>query len=145
MAYDKNVIVRLSQQDVEALDRKARYFHTSRSEVIRSLINLPIVTTESALAKNADDELHVIVFDKKILRDLKSQIKRYGYHYDQGIRALNTIAKHGLLKVEKNLFFWEQAKNELEQVNEATPLIRAEIERVEALAKTRTWLEELSD
>ena len=142
MANTERLDVRISERDHQRLKRAARYFNTSQAEMIRALINLPIAKIDTALAANSDEELHVLVFDDKTLKNLVSQIRRYGYHYDQGIHALNTIAKKGLLKDKDNRDFWERACTKLESVDAATKELMTLAQSIEKKASEGVRLKE---
>ena len=142
MANTVRLDVRISESERQHLKRAARYFNTTQSEMLRALINLPIAKIDTALAANSGEELYVLVFDTKTLKELVSQIRYYGYHYDQGIHALNTIAKKGFLKDKNNRDFWERACEKLESVNAATEQLMATAESIVEKANDITKLDE---
>lgn len=75
---------RMTRDDLELLARSADALGMGRSEYLRTLIRIPV---EAAGAGST-----VYVIDNKTLAQMAVELVRWGRHYNQAVRALNTIA-----------------------------------------------------
>ena len=106
----------------------------SKSEYMRLLVRIP-VSTEA----NADEE-HRILFDRKALWALSRELRKWGYHYNQAVHALNTVkyfierGKAGSDVLEGKGPLIEE---ELSQVNENAARLTGELARISAEMLTR--------
>lgn len=83
MAYENMVSLRLSDADRALLDMAVGKSGLSRSQYLRALLRIP---------GDAADERTVYVVDGKSMARLALELTRWGRHYNQAVRALNTIA-----------------------------------------------------
>lgn len=84
MEYPAMASFRMTHDDLELLARSADALDMGRSEYLRTLIRIPV---EAAGAGSA-----VYVIDNKTLAQMAVELVRWGRHYNQAVRALNTIA-----------------------------------------------------
>lgn len=119
-----SVRVRLSDDELSKLDSDAKRLGTSRSSLVRALISLPIETTLSDGIE--DSASRVLVLDKNEVNNLRLQVRRWGVHFDESLRALNIIKQRGLSKKSYELYL--RAIDYLEDIDKASDslLVRAE-------------------
>ena len=80
--------IRLSQQDKSLLKRRSEEFGMTQTDYMRMLINLPLRMVDEGM----EDESDLFVIDRWGAGRIAAQLQRLGYHYNQGIHALNAIA-----------------------------------------------------
>ena len=83
MDYPKMVSCRMTSDDLDRLTASAQLAGMARSEYLRTLIRIPA----SASGKGA-----VYVIDNRTMAKMLAELIRWGRHYNQAVRALNTIA-----------------------------------------------------
>ena len=83
MDYPEMVSCRMTSGDLDRLTASAQRAGMARSEYLRTLIRIPA----SASGKGA-----VYVIDNRTMAKMLSELIRWGRHYNQAVRALNTIA-----------------------------------------------------
>lgn len=83
MDYPEMVSCRMTSGDLDRLTASAQRAGMARSEYLRTLIRIPA----SASGKGA-----VYVIDSRTMAKMLSELIRWGRHYNQAVRALNTIA-----------------------------------------------------
>lgn len=83
MDYPEMVSCRMTSGDLDRLTASAQLAGMARSEYLRTLIRIPA----SASGKGA-----VYVIDSRTMAKMLSELIRWGRHYNQAVRALNTIA-----------------------------------------------------
>lgn len=77
---------RLAEDDYQKLVERCRKAELSQSNYLRYLIRIPIVID----AEHGED-VRCIVLDRKSMAKLSKELTRWGYHYNQAVRAMNTI------------------------------------------------------
>ena len=83
MDYPEMVSCRMTSDDLDRLTASAQHAGMARSEYLRTIIRIPA----SASGKGA-----VYVIDNRTMAKMLSELIRWGRHYNQAVRALNTIA-----------------------------------------------------
>ena len=83
MDYPEMVSCRMTTDDFQRLTRSAEDVGMARSEYLRTLIRIPA----SASGRGA-----VYVIDNRTMAKMLAELIRWGRHYNQAVRALNTIA-----------------------------------------------------
>ena len=83
MDYPEMVSFRITAADLDRLAASAQRAGMARSEYLRTLIRIPA----GASGKGA-----VYVIDNRTMAKMLSELIRWGRHYNQAVRALNTIA-----------------------------------------------------
>lgn len=78
------VTCRMTDEDYERLQASADSLGMHRSEYLRTLVRIP--TSPSNGSKT------VYVIDNRTLAKMAVELVRWGRHYNQAVRALNTIA-----------------------------------------------------
>lgn len=81
---DRFVHCRLSEADFECFHAHAEELELAPSEYLRYMIRIPVD------ADGADGK--TVVLDTKALSQIYGELVRWGYHYNQAVHALNTIA-----------------------------------------------------
>lgn len=84
MDYPAMVSCRMTDEDRSLLLERAEALGMERSEYLRTLIRIPT-------APSGGGE-RVYVIDNKTLARMAVELVRWGRHYNQAVRALNTIA-----------------------------------------------------
>lgn len=87
--------VRLTPEEKEDICQKAAELDTTPSALIRALATMPMEVAQEAIEgryKREDGKYRVLVFDRETYPKLIYQLRKWGYHYDGCLRALNTIA-----------------------------------------------------
>lgn len=77
---------RLAEDDYQKLVERCRRAELSQSSYLRYLIRIPIVTDT-----DHGEDVRCIVLDRKSMAKLSKELTRWGYHYNQAVRAMNTI------------------------------------------------------
>ena len=83
MDYPEMVSWRMTSGDLDRLTASAQRAGMAPSQHLRTLIRIPA----SASGKGA-----VYVIDSRTMAKMLSELIRWGRHYNQAVRALNTIA-----------------------------------------------------
>lgn len=79
--------IRISPQDKALLKRRCDEFGMTQTDYVRMLINLPLRMVDEGM-----EESDLFVIDRWGAVRIAAQIRRLGYHYNQGVHALNAIA-----------------------------------------------------
>ena len=83
---ERRVTFRMEGGDYDALCERCERAGLSKSEYLRYLVRIPL-STEA----NAGDE-HRILVDRRALWSMSRELTKWGYHYNQAVHALNSIA-----------------------------------------------------
>ena len=126
----KLISCRLTESDSEALRSHAESLELNQSDYIRHLIRIPVdgdgLATGEAL----------ISLDTKTFGRISSELVRWGRHYNQAVRAMNTIAFHLRRgKIDEELFSEqiERANDKLDATESGRAAVLKELERLETL------------
>ena len=125
--------IRISPQDKTLLKRRCEEFGMTQTDYMRMLINLPLRMVDEGMEEGSD----LFVIDRWGAVRIALQIRRIGYHYNQGIHALNAIAYY-LKRDEADsmdaLDALKHATEKLEAVNEG---VRGICEQLNSLTGKR--------
>lgn len=126
----KLISCRLNESDFDALQNHAASLELNQSDYLRYLIRIPV--DQEGLATG--DRL--ILLDTRTFGRIYSELIRWGRHYNQAVRALNTIALHVRHGRWDDDIFLEQLRKANEQL-EKTETGRADVvdqlERLETM------------
>ena len=120
---------RLAEADYQRLVERCRKADLSQSKYLRYLIRIPIVGEPEH-----SEDIRCVVLDRKSIAKLSKELTRWGYHYNQAVRAMNTInyyVAHG--KADDRILDGkaESIEFELMSVNENAQRIVYEIARLQ--------------
>lgn len=122
MDYTAMVSCRMTDEDHSLLLERAEALGMGRSEYLRTLIRIPTAPAGGGEC--------VYIIDNKTLARMALELVRWGRHYNQAVKALNTIAlfvrrssapnaadiQRLLDKAEKNLEQVEEGRSAIEYV-----------------------------
>ena len=126
----KLISCRLTESDFEALRSHAESFELNQSDYIRHLIRIPVDGDGLATGEK------LISLDTKTFGRIYSELVRCGRHYNQAVRAMNTIALHLRRgKIDEELFAEqiERANDKLDATESGRAALLKELERLETL------------
>lgn len=109
----RRVTFRMDEADYAELCARCERAGLSKSEYMRLLVRIP-VSTEA----NAGEE-HRILFDRKAMWAMSRELRKWGYHYNQAVHALNTVK-----------YFIERGKAASDVLEGKGPLIEEELGKV---------------
>lgn len=121
---------RLSDGDYQMLKQHAESLLLSQSDYLRYLIRIPIEGDGLAV----DDRC--VALDTQTIGRIYAELVRWGRHYNQAVRAMNTVALHMRRgKWDSELFESQIAKAAalLEKTDAGRGAVLAEMERLETL------------
>lgn len=133
--FDTLFAVRMSQEQKSEITAKAELLGLKPSDYVRTVTSLPIriADLETFLGKHDGDFIPILLFDRSLIEKLASQIRRYGYHYNQANRALNTIAKKRNLKEDDYDSLMTRAIEHLELVKDGEKSIKDQFESLKKI------------
>ncbi len=82
--HPKQIHVRMSENEIERAKRLAADTGMTLSDLIRVLLQMP--------ASSVSEGGRLIVIDRTTAAKLAREMRRWGHHYNQAVRALNAIA-----------------------------------------------------
>ena len=126
----KLISCRLSESDFDALRSHAESLQLNQSDYLRHLIRIPVCDT--GLATGA----RLISLDTKTFGRIYSELVRWGRHYNQAVKAMNTIALHlrrGKLDPEMFETQIERANAKLSETESGRAALLKELERLETM------------
>jgi hypothetical protein len=110
----EKVFFRASSEERDDIDEAARKLDLNRSEFLR--------LTNSLAVRKSDDVTATLLIDATTVEKMFIELNRWGKNYNQGIKALNTIAaklkRTNFTEEEKSLIAL-QSKNALETLLES--------------------------
>ena len=131
MPYTTRLVsCRLSESDFEALRSHAESLELNQSDYLRHLIRIPV--NDSGLATGEQ----LVSLDTKTFGRIYSELVRWGRHYNQAVRAMNTIALHLRRgKVDEGMFAQqiERANAKLSETEPGRAALLKELERLETM------------
>ncbi len=128
MGYTYTISCRMTDEDREQLCSQAAKLQLSPSDYLRYLIRIPVDI------KEATDSSKCIVVDTDTLEDLSSELTKWGYHYNQAVHAMNTVAlfiRRGRVDYEHFNVNVRNIETELAMVNAACGELRHQLEDIE--------------
>lgn len=90
--YPERLYVRLAREDKERAQEAAEAMGLSLSDLVRLMVRL--AAADPGLAERAASEGGPIVLDTATCLRIARELRRWGYHYNQGVHALNSVAFH---------------------------------------------------
>lgn len=90
--YPERLYVRLAREDKEHAQEVAEAMGLSLSDLVRLMVRL--AAADPGLAERAASEGGPIVLDTATCLRIARELRRWGYHYNQGVHALNSVAFH---------------------------------------------------
>ena len=90
--YPERLYVRLAREDKERAQEVAGAMGLSLSDLVRLMVRL--AAADPGLAARAASEGGPIVLDTATCLRIARELRRWGYHYNQGVHALNSVAFH---------------------------------------------------
>lgn len=90
--YPERLYVRLAREDKERAQEVAEAMGLSLSDLVRLMVRL--AAADPGLAARATSEGGPIVLDTATCLRIARELRRWGYHYNQGVHALNSVAFH---------------------------------------------------
>ncbi len=90
--YPERLYVRLAREDKERAQGVAEAMGLSLSDLVRLMVRL--AAADPGLAERAASEGGPIVLDTATCLRIARELRRWGYHYNQGVHALNSVAFH---------------------------------------------------
>lgn len=124
--HAKQLHVRMSQGELDRARRLAGMFDMTLSDLIRVLTQLPV-----AALSNAPNSL--IVIDCETAAGLRREMRRWGYHYNQAVHALNAIAYYLRLNEMDECEVLEELNKvscKVESMNNGVSLLREEVDEL---------------
>lgn len=82
--HPKQIHVRMSEGEINRAKALAKSLGMTLSNLIRTLLQLP--------ASSIEEGGSVVVIDRTTAVKLVREMRRWGYHYNQAVHALNAIA-----------------------------------------------------
>lgn len=115
----RKIDVRLSEEEFALLDANARRLGASYSELIRALIRTPIALGEGSAMATSYVGLRypLAVIDAQHVDALTRQVRHYGHHYNQAVRALNTIASKRFMRADLAEGYMQRALMHLNSID----------------------------
>ncbi len=126
----KLISCRLSESDFDALRSHAESLQLNQSDYLRHLIRIPVCDTGLATGDR------LISLDTKTFGRIYSELVRWGRHYNQAVKAMNTIALHlrrGKLDPEMFETQIERANAKLSETESGRAALLKELERLETM------------
>lgn len=114
MSYTRTISCRLSESDYDALLTRSAELGVKPSEYLRYLIRIPLGT------KGFSNQEACIVFDRDSFSRILRELTKWGYHYNQAVRSMNTIA-----------LFIRRGRLELDHFASAVGLINEKLENID--------------
>lgn len=124
------ICCRLSDEDLAALNEHARDLELSNSDYLRFLIRIPVTPEGIAIENNC------ISLDVDTVGRIYGELVRWGRHYNQAVKALNTIARqvrNGRIDDKTVTELLEKANVRLEQTDTGRKEVLDQMYRIEAL------------
>lgn len=126
----KLISCRLSESDFEALRSHASSLELNQSDYLRHLIRIPVSDDGPELSGG------LVSLDTRTFGRIYSELVRWGRHYNQAVRAMNTIALHMRRgKWDPQMFAdqIERANEKLSSTEEGRKDVLRELERLETM------------
>jgi hypothetical protein len=125
--YCQHINMRLTPDEKIRAISLAKSKDLSFSQLMRILIRLP------AECADIDGVQTAVVIDRSSVPKLEREMRRWGNHYNQAVRALNRIAYYadrGSLKTEEAHRLLRRAEGNLSDLNVAVVKLRDDLENI---------------
>lgn len=120
------MLVRMSEEEKAEIQAKADTLETSASALMRNLALLPFDVIHT-LADHPEGSVPLLVFDRQTYPRLMYQIRKWGYHYDGCLHALNAVAANPRMKNDDMRAYLAEAMDHLRQVDNAREGLEASV------------------
>lgn len=127
---------RLSAAESRALNKVSNELDTTPSAYLRGLcrISVKVLSIEEAALKpelsRAGSRNSIVVFDNASITGLHMQLRRWGYHLDGSLKALNTIAKREFMRPEETEYICNEAIAAIKETAAAQKSLDARIDEM---------------
>ena len=124
------ICCRLSDYDFSALCEHSRELELSKSDYLRFLIRIPVTPEGIAQGTNC------ISLDVDTVGNIYSELVRWGRHYNQAVKALNTIARqmrNGHIDERTVTELLDRANKRLAETNDGRKEVLDQMYRIESL------------
>lgn len=124
------ICCRLSDEDLATLKEHAQDLKLSNSDYLRFLIRIPVTPEGIAIENNC------ISLDVETVGRIYGELVRWGRHYNQAVKALNTIARQvrsGRIDDRTVTELLKKANERLEQTDAGRKEVLDQMYRIEAL------------
>lgn len=128
--YTHTASCRMTEEDRRLLDQKAERFELAKSEVIRALLRLPIADQDDLAS--IDSGNRVVVIDVKTMGRINRELIRWGRHYNQAVRALNTIA---MFVRNKGAVDPQLAQEQMDKATTELELVQGSVEEIKGMVR----------
>ena len=128
--YTCTVSCRMTEEDRQLLDERAERLELANSEAIRALLRLPIADPDDLVAIDAGSR--VVVIDARTMGRINRELIRWGRHYNQAVRALNTIA---MFARNKGGIDPQVAKEQLTKAASELELVQGSVEEIKDMVQ----------
>ncbi len=126
--YTSTVSCRMTDEDRRLLIQKAEALQLGNSEAMRALIRLPIADADDLAAVDGGSRL--VMIDSKTVGRINRELIRWGRHYNQAVRALNTVA---MFVRNKGAVDPQVAKELLSRAADELELVEGSVEEIKAM------------
>lgn len=126
--YTSTVSCRMTDEDRRLLIQKAEALQLGNSEAMRALIRLPIADADDLAAVDGGSRL--VMIDSKTVGRINRELIRWGRHYNQAVRALNTVA---MFVRNKGTVDPQVAKELLSRAADELELVEGSVEEIKAM------------
>ena len=110
--------VRLTDDEYLLLRKNAAELRTSPSSYVRLPLSVPAGTLDGSLPQpeTLKGSLRVVLYDGCTYRGLERQLRAWGHHHNQAVRALNAVASKEFMSEEDTIEILDRAMGVLEEI-----------------------------
>ncbi|MCI8367869.1 MAG: hypothetical protein HFJ66_09810 [Eggerthellaceae bacterium] len=127
---DRYLRVRVTEAEEKAMVYKIEQLGMTKSEYLRTLLALDVRVCASSV-EIPEGQVAVIFLDTYLQKKIHRQLRAFGYHYNQGVHALNTIVRREKLRTEEALELIFKCLAKLDEINLLTQVFREDMEALE--------------
>lgn len=124
----ERIHLRLSEKEKLRLKKLAESKSMSMSDVVRVLIQLPA----ESVPGETDFET-IVILDKDTMGRMRREMRRWGYHYNQAVHALNALAyymRHGETDYMDALDALENVSQKIDEMNIGVIELRNDVDKI---------------
>ena len=126
--YTSTLSCRMTDEDRRQLAAKAKALELGNSDTVRALVRLPITDPDDLAAVDVGSRL--VVIDSKTMGRVNRELIRWGRHYNQAVRALNTVA---MFVRNKGTVDPQVARELLTRAADGLELVEGSVEEIKAM------------
>ncbi len=116
--------VRLTPEEKEKLKRDADAVGMNISSYVRLLLTLPVQIAQQPFEENKSA---ILVLDIKTLGKIQMELRRWGYHLDYALKALNTVAAKHFLSQQDTYDLVSEATQHIKDVSDLKEELKEKI------------------